>query len=438
MTTLNETRRALVISLDGLDARYLERRDEFGLRIPTLRRLMKEGATSRSLAPIYPSVTYPVHTTIATGAHPARHGIFGNELFERPEMLQSGDWHWFARDICADALWDAAHRQGLAVGIVSWPVAAGAGDWNVPEMLKPGITEQDALTLISKHARPQGFMQEVERNDGALYSRVTRDEHDDLRTRVAEYMLTQKRPHLMLVHLFDFDHCQHEHGPFTPEAFAMLERLDAYVARLIAALKRAGTFSETTIFLVSDHGFAPISKLVHPGILLMQHGLLEAVQENDGQGRTRVIVKAWRAVPYITGCSCAIMLRDSNDRKVLEKLRALFASFAEREESGIKRVIEREEIRALGANPRAALMLDAARGFAFGCNIEGEVITPSRQRGQHGHLPAHYNASFIATGKGFRRGADLGTIRMIDLGPTIARTLGFSLRDAEGESLNQI
>ncbi|HEV2763582.1 MAG TPA: alkaline phosphatase family protein, partial [Pyrinomonadaceae bacterium] len=70
-------RRALVVSLDGLDARYLRRADEFGLKIPTLRRLMREGVWAEGVVGVYPTVTYPSHTTLVTGARPARHGIYG-------------------------------------------------------------------------------------------------------------------------------------------------------------------------------------------------------------------------------------------------------------------------------------------------------------------------------------------------------------------------
>jgi predicted AlkP superfamily pyrophosphatase or phosphodiesterase len=52
-----KAKRAIVISLDGLDARYLNRRDEFGLKIPNLRRLMSEGATARGVVSVFPSVT---------------------------------------------------------------------------------------------------------------------------------------------------------------------------------------------------------------------------------------------------------------------------------------------------------------------------------------------------------------------------------------------
>ncbi|HYO91848.1 MAG TPA: alkaline phosphatase family protein, partial [Pyrinomonadaceae bacterium] len=106
----SKARRALIISMDGLDARYLTRRDEFGLKIPNLRRLMSEGASARGVVSIFPSVTYPAHATIVTGTRPIRHGIFSNDLLEPPPGTVRGsrEWYWYARDIRAETLWDAA------------------------------------------------------------------------------------------------------------------------------------------------------------------------------------------------------------------------------------------------------------------------------------------------------------------------------------------
>src|SRR4051812_46694124 len=132
--TRKPAKRVILISLDGLDARYLNRRDEYHLRIPTLRRLMSEGAAARGVTSVYPSVTYPAHTTIATGALPARHGILGNEIFEPPDTTQTGEWNWFARDIKADTLWNAAARAGLKTALISWPASVGAGDYSFPEI----------------------------------------------------------------------------------------------------------------------------------------------------------------------------------------------------------------------------------------------------------------------------------------------------------------
>ena len=438
-----QARRSLVISLDGLDARYLRRRDEYGLKIPTLRRLMAEGAASLDVVSVYPSVTYPVHTSIVTGALPARHGIVGNELFIPPGEPECGEWHWFARDIRAQALWDAAHERGLSTGIVSWPVAGGAGDYNVPEIKKLDGTPRESLALMIEHARPPGIIQEAAARDPQLYARANADEHDDMRTRFAEYLIAEKRPQLMLVHLFDLDHFQHDYGPFTPEAFALLEKLDAYVARLLAASLRAGTLSETAVFIVSDHGFMPISRLIHPGVLLRRAGLLSMSEERDAPGgRSRMCVTNWRALPSVTGGSCAIILRDSQDREAFEKARRAFDDLRSGGLDGVFEpnstpltFVDAEELRAMGAHPQAAFALEAVDGYAFGANYTGEAVTRSVQRGQHGYLPSRYSTSFIASGAGINRRGDLGEVRIIDIGPTIAGSLGLALRDADGQPL---
>lgn len=97
-TKASQAKRALVISLDGLDGRYLSKPDKYNLRIPTLRRLMRDGVSSQTVIAVYPTVTYPNHTTMVTGAYPARHGIFGNDLFEPPDQKQTRSGLWFARD----------------------------------------------------------------------------------------------------------------------------------------------------------------------------------------------------------------------------------------------------------------------------------------------------------------------------------------------------
>ncbi|MEJ7575867.1 MAG: ectonucleotide pyrophosphatase/phosphodiesterase [Pyrinomonadaceae bacterium] len=426
--------RVLVISLDGLDARYLNNPEQYNLRIPTLRRLMQNGVTARGVTSVYPSVTYPNHTTMVTGALPSRHGIFGNGLFESPDGPQTGGAHWFARDIKVDTLWDAAGREKMSVGMVSWPVAGGAGDWNVPEIWKPGGTTEETRAVVAANARPRGLVKEVERRFPDIYRNLNKDEGDDARTGFAEYIIAEKRPRLMFVHLYDLDHFQHDYGPFTPEALAMLEKTDAYVARLLAAAERAGTLDETTVFITSDHGFLPISKQIHPGVLLLRAGLVEAREERGAEGRVRAKVTNWRAAVYVTGGACAIILRDPNDKDALNKLRRIFKS---ENNEGILRALEQDEIRALGSNTTAALMLEAADGYTFGSNYAGEFVTKSRSRGMHGYLPTrpNYYASLIASGAGVTRRGRTDEVRMTQLAPTVAILLKLKLRDAEGDAL---
>ena len=66
----------LVISVDGLDWRYLRDRNKLGLKIPTLRRFMAGAETADGVVGVWPTITWPSHTTIVTGVRPDQHGIF--------------------------------------------------------------------------------------------------------------------------------------------------------------------------------------------------------------------------------------------------------------------------------------------------------------------------------------------------------------------------
>src|SRR5580704_19220185 len=71
----------LMISIDGLKPEYITHADEHGLKIPTLRRFVAEGAYADGVIGVMPTVTYPSHTTLVTGVWPSDHGIDANVTF---------------------------------------------------------------------------------------------------------------------------------------------------------------------------------------------------------------------------------------------------------------------------------------------------------------------------------------------------------------------
>src|SRR5204862_248737 len=81
--------------------------DKHGLKIPTLRRFVTEGAYAEGVQGVIPTVTYPSHTTLITGVWPAKHGILSNTVFE-PLRTGPANWYWYADDIRAPTLWDSA------------------------------------------------------------------------------------------------------------------------------------------------------------------------------------------------------------------------------------------------------------------------------------------------------------------------------------------
>ena len=70
--------RLLVISVDGLDWRYLSDRDALGLKIPHLRALLARSQVADGVTGVWPTITWPSHTTMLTGVRPDQHGILGN------------------------------------------------------------------------------------------------------------------------------------------------------------------------------------------------------------------------------------------------------------------------------------------------------------------------------------------------------------------------
>lgn len=433
--------RVLVVSLDGLDFRYLKNADEYGLKIPHLRRLMANGI-SAGVYGTFPSLTYPAHTTIITGVEPDRHGIFGNGPIE-PLDRATGNLTFYASNIKADTLWDAARRQGLTVGSVSWPVSLGAGDFNLPEIFKGGNRAVQNLALTKTLTQPKNLFDEVAKHEPALFAKMTADEQDDLRSRFAEYIIEFKRPELMLVHLFDFDHFQHDVGPFKSESMAILEKLDGYVGRMLAAAERAGTLNQTTVFIVSDHGFLPIKWQINPGVALVRAGLITLGENRDAKGNTRTVVTDWKVMPFVTAASCALILKDPNDhasaRKALEVMRTLATEDRRpgpARGGGLFTILTPPQIRARHSNTRAALMLEANEGYSFGADLTGAVTSDSKQLGQHGYFPERYEASFIASGAGVTGRGMRRQIRMNQVGPTIARVLKFKLRDARAKPVS--
>src|SRR5829696_5577201 len=70
--------RVVMISIDGLMPETYLDPDRLGLRVPTLRALHARGAFARGVESVFPTVTYPSHTTIVTGVPPSVHGIVTN------------------------------------------------------------------------------------------------------------------------------------------------------------------------------------------------------------------------------------------------------------------------------------------------------------------------------------------------------------------------
>lgn len=426
----------LMISIDGLKPEYVTHAQEYGLRIPTLRRFLSEGSYATGVRAVLPTVTYPDHTTLVTGVWPDMHGIENNTVFD-PLRKFDGAWYWYAGDIHVPTLWDAAHQAGIATASVSWPVSVNATsvDALIPEYWRTAndsVNPEDAnvqdAELMAALSRPEGMLLEMEKRLGPyMMGNDTTVEGDRVRTRFSLDLLERKRPGFMTIHLSSLDETEHMTGPFSAESCKTLEALDAMVGQLIAAARKNNP--DTVVVVVSDHGFAKVEHGLNIAIPFLQAGFIEA--KADAQGRIQVT--SWKAEPWATGGMAAVMLHNPADAKTRADVRAMLDRLAADPANGIAQILDRDQIHALGGFPDAEFVLALKPGYLTTGGLTGPLVTDQPpEAGAHGYLPTfpEMRASFFVMGTGIAQGRDLGVIDMRRIAPTVASVLGAKLPTA--------
>lgn len=390
-----QTRPVLLISVDGLSPDSLFEADRLGLKIPTLRRLMREGAMARRVINVNPTVTNPNHTTMVTGVSPRTHGVFNNRPFVASAKLPAGYRDYAA--IQTPTLWSAAKEAGLGTASLYWPVTRDA----------PHI---DANIL-----------------DGSAYD-------DDKITRDAISIMERDKPELMTVHYVSYDSAQHRHGPNTADAHAVLEHVDANVGRLIDA--HAQHYQSPIVVLVSDHGFHQVRHRVHLNSAFVDAGLITLDDQADNG------IGDWRAFAWYVGGMAMVVLKDPTNDAMRREVDSFLAGLAARDDAGIARIYTASELKGRGLSQQAQYVIALKTGYHMGNNMRGPLRVDFTG-GAHGaftdaKLRPDMHAALIIAGDGVAAGQDLGVVDLRQVAPTVAGFLGVELPDAEAAPLQVV
>jgi predicted AlkP superfamily pyrophosphatase or phosphodiesterase len=414
----------LLISIDGLQPGDVIEAERRGLEIPNLRRFVREGAYATGVVGVLPTVTYPSHTTLITGTAPARHGVIGNTTFD-PMQINQGGWYWYASDIKVPTLWDAVKQAGRSTASVHWPVTVGAAaiDWNLPQVWRTG--HADDAKLVAALSTP-GLLPELEGELGAYAPGINEEiDGDETRGRFVAELIARKKPYFTTAYLTALDHEQHAKGPGSPQAHAILERIDAIVGQLVAV--QLAAHPDSVIAVVSDHGFSNTTTEVNFYRAFIDAGLITL--GSDGK------IASWEAEPWTSGGSVAVMLARRGDEALERKVRALLERLKADPAMRIRAIADRPEIARLGGNPEAAfyldLMPDANSGGFKGLEVPLSGLAGSK--GMHGFFPAAamMRSTFMLVGPGVPAGRSLGEVDMRAIAPTLAAALDVPLPSAE-------
>ena len=203
----------IIIGFDGLSSYAINN----GAKMPTLRGLIAEGASSLEVRTILPSSSAPNWASIYMGVGPELHGYttWGSQTPDLPsrELTPNG--------IFPDIYWALKQKNyDLKTSYIY--------EW-------PGMKYLvDTLSV-----------------DYIKHSSLSRTQTD---LQLAIDHITQNRPNLCSIIFAQPDNAGHAHGWESPEYFEQLANLDLSLKMIIDAIKESGMIDNTMIVIVSDHG----------------------------------------------------------------------------------------------------------------------------------------------------------------------------------------
>ena len=371
----------ILISLDGTTPEQIRDPELAGLW-----RLRREGAEAERLVPVFPTNTFPNHASLVTGVAPDRHGIVSNVFVDPERGLYSyeSDPSWLE----VEPIWSLAARHGVVSAAYHW--VGSEGPWRSglgPRHWKPfddGIPEREKVDQI---------LAWLDLVDPA------------------------ERPRLVTAWFHGTDGPGHRHGPGSQEARRALREQDAELARLLEGLERRSLRASTTLLVVSDHGMAPVSRVVNLAASLDDAGVQARVLGGGGFATLAAggAGAAGRAVAVARGLG----LEAWRPADAPAELRAGHPRFGDvLVVAPVGTAIVREGL-------RGRLQQLLAR-------------TGATLQGGHGHRPEapQMAAVFVAWGAGVAPGARLGAVRNLDVAPTLLALLGLPVPEwMEGEPL---
>lgn len=417
----------IVISYDA----FSEDNWETASRLPNLAKLIKDGACSSRLRSVYPTLTYVVHTTTATGVYPDKHGIHHNNPLQPFVQEEDQHWFWFREAIQVPTIYDAVREAGMSTAGLLWPVSGKSSiKYNIPE-IRALKGENQALKVLRSGSPVYCIGMELKY--GRIRRGIAQPYLDDFTVKCAADTIKSKRPNLLMMHLIDLDDAKHMYGTDSEEVRQVMLRMDNRLGEIMQAVKDAGTQEDTVIMVLGDHGQFNVRYKVHLNNLLQAKGL---IYEEDG-------VMKWRAFFQCGGGSAYLHVRPGDEEA--EKLAlAAIEDYRNDEASGIESVYHRETLDRLHASPVTSIMLEARKGYCFDESLEAQLVKDLEAHGvryaTHGYSPdkSGYRCNIVVSGAGIKKEYPIGDIEMVDIAPTMGSILGIDFTHGDGRVLSEI
>ena len=430
------TKNLVVISFDCLAANDYE----LIKTLPNFQRIFREGSYVQNVETIYPSLTYPCHTTIVTGNYPIKHGIINNTLLQ--PGVASPDWNWYRSAIKGTTLYDEANKANLTTAALLWPVTGRAKGitYNLPEIFANRPWQNQIM--VSLFSGTPGYQWELNQRFGHIRNGLNQPELDDFVLESAIHTIKTKSTNILMAHFTDLDTKRHHFGAFSEEAKQAILRHDVRLGRIIETLEECGLYEETTIVILGDHAALDENRAVSLNVLLREKGLIEVNKKGK--------LTSWDAYCKTCDGSAYIYVNNPNDSDTLRNVEKMLKELVINPDSGIEQYMTGMQAGERGADSRCAFMIEASQGFYFIEDYEGRYMKQVTREDVlsnkkymlacHGYSPdkPNYKTFFMAAGKGIRKNVTVPSMKLVDIGPTLAFLLGLHLGDTDGEVIHPL
>tara|TARA_Y100001978_G_scaffold203441_1_gene229353 strand:+ start:254 stop:1453 length:1200 start_codon:yes stop_codon:yes gene_type:complete len=217
----------LVVSFDGFRHDYINR-----VPTPNFDKFINGGVIASSLSPVFPSLTFPNHYSLATGYHADEHKILGNKFFSKTlnkdysmrdsKAVQNGQFYGM------EPIWVTAEKNNILSATYFW---------------------------IGSEAEINGYRPTIyKKYDGSVKFKSRVD------SVISWFSLPiEQRPKLTMLYFSEPDYTGHEYGPNSNEVNRSVIEMDSIFGYLIDELSRTKVYKNLDIIVVSDHGMSDVS-----------------------------------------------------------------------------------------------------------------------------------------------------------------------------------
>ena len=411
---------------------------EYMRTLPNFGQVLENGSYVKHSEPVYPSLTYPCHTSILTGNYVDRHGISHNEILKAGHPGQP--WYSLASDVKCRNLLDLAKEHGYRTCSISWPVTGKAGfDLNMPMIVPIGYSGPEPIQFLRHNATDELLERYYKRYSHYL---IGEDRSLDLYTMALtlDIIRDYHQPDVMLVKMCDLDSVRHVHGVDNDAAKAQLRVHDRQLGEILEQIRQHGDLDHTNIVILGDHGQSDISHAVYTNVLLEQNGFIQVDAHN------RIV--SYDAYSHSSSLSAWIELRDPTDEVMFRKMHDFLLGLLAEKRYGIGYVFTKQEAKTLfHLTGPFDFIIEGEQPIAFSSILDSESILLGKPEykgfeklsASHGGLPWKDETScFIAAGPGVKKGVCIERAGIIDAAPTMARMLGFEMSGVDGKPLDEI